>query len=562
MALGSLTEALSIGAVYPFILALTKPENLFNLKFFQPLIQLLNITENRQLQFAIALFFAIVSVLAGSIRLLLLWASVRLSHAIGSDMNNAIYKKTLYQPYMVHINRKSSEVIAGIVNKSNQVILSTVLPVLTTISASFILISIISALVAISANVAVVAFSGFGSIYFIVYLLTKNRLTINGRRYNEGVTKVIEVLQGGLGSIRDVLLHGSQESYLKIYREADRHFRRADANIAILGNSPRYIIETFSLVLLAGLAFNLSGLEDGGVVLMPVLGAIALGSIRLLSVLQQIYSAWASIRGSSSALQDVLGLLEQPLPEHLFMPQAEPMQFSKSIVLRDVGFRYQQNGPDVLTALNLEIPKGSRLGLVGATGCGKSTLIDILMGLLRPTNGFLEIDGESVSEGNLHTWQMHIAHVPQAIFLSDASVMENIAFGIPVKDIDIDRVRLAAEQAQISETIERWNRKYETRVGERGVLLSGGQRQRIGIARALYKRADVIVFDEATSALDTNTEEAVMRAIDGLSSDLTVIMIAHRLTTLKGCSHIVELLDGRVNRVGTYAEVLGTAPPK
>jgi ATP-binding cassette subfamily B protein len=183
-------------------------------------------------------------------------------------------------------------------------------------------------------------------------------------------------------------------------------------------------------------------------------------------------------------------------------------------------------------------------------------LIDVVMGLLPPTLGTLKVDGEVVSEGNVRSWQMHIAHVPQFIFLTDASVAENIAFGLPAKDIDIERVRLSAQQAQLSESIESWDQQYETKVGERGVRLSGGQRQRIGIARALYKRADVIVFDEATSALDAETEEAVMNATYSLDSDLTIIIIAHRLTTLKGCTHVVELGEGVVKRIGTFDEIL------
>ncbi len=556
MTLSSLIEALSVGAVLPFLGALTKPNILFVNEYAQPLINILDISSPRQLQLALALLFACIAILAGGVRLILLWANVRLGHAVGSDISIDIYRRTLYRPYAVHLARNSSEVIAGISTKSSHVVLGTILPILTLASACLIMVSVVFALLSIDPFVALMAFGGFGAIYIVVFRLTYGRLAANGTRYNEGVTRVFKVLQEGLGGIKDVLIDGTQEAHCKIFREIDLSHRRADANIAILGGSPRYVIESLGLVLLAILAFVFSGRSGGIVELIPVLGALALGSLRLLSVLQQAYSAWACIHGSNASLADVIGLLNQPLPVHASIQNFEAMPFARSIELRDVSFRYRNDGPDVLTKVNLMIPKGSRVGFIGATGSGKSTLIDVIMGLLPPTHGVLKVGGKVITESNVRTWQMHLAHVPQAIFLSDATVAENIAFGVPVKDIDFDRVRQAAKQAQISDAIESWEHQYKTKVGERGVRLSGGQRQRIGIARALYKQANVIVFDEATSALDSETEEAVMQAIYNLSQELTVIMIAHRITTLKNCTHLVELEAGVVKRIGSYAEIV------
>jgi len=210
----------------------------------------------------------------------------------------------------------------------------------------------------------------------------------------------------------------------------------------------------------------------------------------------------------------------------------------------------------VLKDIDLKITKGGRYGFIGATGCGKSTLLDIVMGLLQPTEGVLEIDGGAIRESNFRSWQAHIAHVPQTIFLSDSSIAENIAFGTPKNQIDLARVKQVARQAQISEIIESWPKQYDTFVGERGIRLSGGQRQRIGIARALYKQADVIILDEATSALDSNTELAVMEAIEGLDREITLLIIAHRLTTLKNCTQVVEMGDGGVKRIGSYDDIV------
>jgi len=240
----------------------------------------------------------------------------------------------------------------------------------------------------------------------------------------------------------------------------------------------------------------------------------------------------------------------------LLQPASEPLLFHNSIHFDSVRFRYSCDGPWVLDGLNLTIPKGARVGFVGSTGSGKSTTLDLLMGLLMPTEGQLMVDGQSISGNRHRAWQRNIAHVPQSIYLADTTLAENIAFGVPPYSIDLDRVQLAARQAQIAEFIESNSEGYQARVGERGIRLSGGQRQRIGIARALYKQASVLVFDEATSALDNATEQSVMDAIEGLSSNLTILLIAHRLTTVKRCDTIVELEHGRVVAQGTYEQLL------
>jgi len=276
----------------------------------------------------------------------------------------------------------------------------------------------------------------------------------------------------------------------------------------------------------------------------------------LLPVLQQAYGSWAQINSGRSTLYDVLELLDQTLPDFANSPITQRLPFDHTISLKQLSFCYSKQMPYVLHQLNLTIAKGSRTGFIGATGSGKSTLLDILMGLLQPTNGLLEIDGKPVTVSNCRSWQSQIAHVPQTIFLSDGTVEENIAFGIPRDQIDHSRVRRAAQQAQIAMSIESWPKQYQTFVGERGIRLSGGQRQRIGIARALYKQTDIIIFDEATSALDSETEQAVMQAIESLDKEFTLLLVAHRLTTLKGCTQIVELSDGKIKHTGSYQEII------
>ncbi len=556
MILSSFAEVVSIGAVLPFLGALTAPDRIFALPVAQPFINALGLTEPQELLLPLTVIFIFGALLSGFMRLVLLWMQTRLSHAIGADLSINIYRRTLYQPYAVHVARNSSEVIAGISGKANNVVYSTILPLMHISSSTLTLIFILLTLLTIE-PMAVTAFAGFGAIYAGVIKGTKKALARDSERVSYESNQVIKALQEGLGGIRDVLINGTQATYCKIYRSADLPLRRATANVLIISGTPRYAIEALGMVLIAVFAYSLAGSPSGIVSAIPVLGALALGAQRLLPVLNLAYAGWSSIRGSQASLADALDLLDQPIPAHADAPLTAPVPFKHSITLKGLAFRYAENTPWVLQhGLNLSIQKGSRIGFIGTTGSGKSTLLDILMGLLQSPHGDLAIDGVKITEKNSRSWQAHIAHVPQAIFLADTSITENIAFGVPVAQIDNNRVREVAKKAQVAQAIESWPEQYDTLVGERGVKLSGGQRQRIGIARALYKQADVIIFDEATSALDNDTERAVMEAIENLSDELTVIIVAHRLTTLKNCTEIFKLEDGRIKQSGSYENIM------
>jgi ATP-binding cassette, subfamily B, bacterial PglK len=555
MLLTSFSEVLSIGAVLPFLGVLTAPESIFQLPAAQPVIQSLKLTEPAQLLLPLTAAFGVAVLIAGAMRLLLLWGSARLSLSTGHDLSIIVYSRTLYQPYAVHCSRNSSEVINGITGKIGSAI-SSITHITTIVSSGVMITVILIALLSVDPVTALVAFGGFGLIYAFIIRLTRYRLLINSQINARESTNVIKSLQEGLGGIRDVLIDGNQATYCQIYRNADLPLRRVQASNVFISGSPRYAVEALGMMLIAGLAYSLAQQTDGITKAIPILGAFALGAQRLLPVLQQAYAAWSGIRGDQASLQDVIELLDQPLPDYAYQPATQPLPFENNISLKQLGFCYTTQTPYVVKNMNLSIAKGSRIGFIGTTGSGKSTLLDIIMSLLQPTDGKLEVDGQVVTPGNQRAWQAHIAHVPQAIFLADSSIEENIAFGVPKDQIDHERVRLAAQQAQIADTIESWTKQYQTFVGERGIRLSGGQRQRIGIARALYKQADVIIFDEATSSLDNETEQAVMQAIEGLSEDLTLLIVAHRLTTLKNCTQIVELGEGCIKRVGSYKDIV------
>ena len=556
MIISSFLEVVSLGAVLPFLGVLTAPDQVYQYSFMLPIIQILGVTEPNQLIFPITILFIIAVLLTGLVRLTLLYAITRFSYAIGADLSISIYRRTLYQEYSVHISRNSSEVINSIITKTNTVIGGILTPILMLISSTILLISIIGVLFLIDINIALSAFIGFGVLYWLVIQYTKVRLKDNSQIIADQSTQMIKSLQEGLGGIRDVLIDGTQQFYCQLYRSADLPLRRASGDNVFISGSPRYIMEAIAMILIAVLAYTMSQQEGGMIMAIPILGALAIGAQRLLPALQQAYSAYSTIKGSKISFQDVLVLMSQSLPKYADQPPGRPMTFLKEIKLTNLGFCYEKDSPWVLKNINLTLKKGSRIGFIGVTGSGKSTLLDIIMGLLPPTSGKLMIDQQSINSQNCKAWQAHIAHVPQNIYLSDSTIEENIAFGVDKEQIDHQRVKKVAKQAQIAELINDWKEGYQTFVGERGVRLSGGQRQRIGIARALYKKANVLIFDEATSALDNETEREVMKAIEEIDKEITVLIIAHRLTTLKGCDKIVKLGKKHTVHIGSYQEMI------
>ena len=549
-------EVVSLGMVLPFLSILIVPEKVFNYPFVAHHLQAWEITSAEQLVLPLTIGFITAALVAAGIRLLMLKVNTKFAFASGADLSIEVYRRTLYQPYPVHLERNSSEVVSSIITKVNEVIFWVMLPILTLISSMVLLVAIMLTLLFIDRVVAVTVIVGFGVCYASITLLFRSRLRLNAKRIAHEQNQVIKALQEGLGGIRDVLLDGTQPVYCDIYRQADHPLRKAYGSNIFIAGSPRFIMEALGMALIACLAYALSLRSEGIGSALPVLGALALGAQRLLPALQQAYGAWTNIIGSHASLADVVALLDQPLPEEILQPIPAPLPFEQSIRFDAVRFRYSSDGPWVLNGLNLTIPKGARVGIIGSTGSGKSTTLDLLIGLLMPTEGMLLIDGVPCTGNRVRAWQKTIAHVPQNIYLADATLAENIAFGIPKAAIDMARVRRAAQQAQIADFIESRRDGYEAKVGERGIRLSGGQRQRLGIARALYKQAKVLVFDEATSALDNVTETSVMEAIDGLDRDLTILLIAHRITTLSRCDTILELEHGCVKREGGYAELV------
>lgn len=558
MVVTSFAEVLSLGAVLPFLAVMTQPDRIFDYFDNQPLLKWIDIESAQDLLLPLTTIFVAASLLAGGMRLLLLRVSTRLSFAIGADLSNLIFRTTLYQPYAIHVSRNSSEIIGAAATKVNILLYQFLVPLLLLLSSVVIILVVLLVLLSLSFSISMATFVGFGLIYGVVILVTRKRVMTSSQRIAVGSVKVIKTLQEGLGGIRDVIIDNSQEVYCQQYERAETELRGAQASSAFIAASPRFIAESIGMVFIAVLAYVMTVQDSGVANAVVVLGVLAMGAQRLLPLLQQAYSSSIQIRGNLHPVQDVLTLLKSAVaPNELILAKGtvSDLPFCHKIELCKVGFSYSSESRQVLKNINLRIPRGARLGFIGPTGSGKSTLLDIIMGLLLPTEGAVLVDDAQLTATTQNAWMKKIAHVPQSIYLFDATIAENIAFGVPIEKIDIVKVQKAAEQAQIATYIETLHDKYSTTVGERGVRLSGGQRQRIGIARALYKQAEVIIFDEATSALDNETEKAVMEAIENLSDDLTILIIAHRLTTLQNCSQIVELKNGGIHRIVNYQEL-------
>jgi len=559
MVITSFAEVATLGSLMPFLGALTAPDVVWENALVKRAAGWVGITSADELLLPLTVLFITTGVATAGLRILQSYAQHMFASATANDISTSVYRRTLYQPYSVHLNRNTASAIAGI-SKVDHIAGAVLSPIPRLLGSVLMLLFIGSALVFINPLMAAIAGIGFGIGYWVISRRVRERLQANSVEHARATTVVVKAQQEGLGGIRDVLLDGTQDYFSTLYSEADWPKRRAVAVNSYMNAAPRFLMEALGMGLIAVLAYVIS-LQEGGVALaIPMLGALALGAQRLLPALQEIYSSWAMFTGSQAVLADVLELLDQPLPEYASGPPIEPLGLRSSVRLDDVWFRYSSDQPWAVESLDFAIPKGARVGFVGSTGGGKSTALDLTMGLLPPTRGRLLVDGDFVEGDSVRAWQRSISHVPQHIFLADASFAENIAFGVDPKHIDREQVKIAAQRAQLARFIEERRDGYDARIGERGVRLSGGQRQRLGIARALYKQSSVLVFDEATSALDNTTEQAVMAAIDDLDDELTIIIVAHRLTTVEDCDLIIQLEAARVVATGTYQELLETSP--
>ena len=555
-AAGTVAELVTIGAVLPLLAFAAAPDTVRSLPVIGQGLIALGAALNVSPIIAAALSLIIAALFATAIRLTLSWVSQHFIYGLQQDLVMTVYGRALRQPYSWYVRQNSSVLLAGL-DKIYLVAVGVVSPLLLAVTSAVMALCITIFLFLIDPAMAFMAATTIGLIYIVISVYSRTTVRNASERLAKARTERVKAMQETLGGIRDIILDQSQPEFEARLATIENDQRRHLVVTNFLALAPRLIVEGGAIILLAVIA-AWSSRQPGGVIdAVPKLGALALGAQRLLPMIQSVYLGWAGYSMNAHHLADVLELLDAPVeatdrlrPGHAVVP------FSQTIALRGVGFGYG-GGQPALASIDLTIARGERIGLIGKTGSGKSTLVDILMGLLPPTTGTLVVDGVTIDGSNLANWKAQIAHVPQAIFLVDDSIAANIAFGAPDSEVDHARVEAAAGKAGLDEFVSALPDGLNTRVGERGIRLSGGQRQRIGIARALYKRASLLVLDEATSALDDQTEADVMHSVGQLGEDLTIILIAHRLSTVARCDRVYRLEEGQIVAQGAVEDVVG-----
>lgn len=532
-------EMITIGAAFPFIKIATGSSKILSEYFSPGILEFLSVKTDQQFIIFASSIFAVLVTITGFMRVLLTYVNLRWSLAVSSDLYLIVYAKILNQPYTYHINQNSNEILSIISNKVSN-ITAAFSNCIIIFTSSIIFFSIILILFIIDKWSTVYAIAFFFFSYFFIMRFSKAKLSKNSELIAIQQGLVVKAIQEGLGGIRDIIVDKTQKYFINIYSSAVSKVLKAISQNTFIAQSPRYILETMALIFICIIIIILANQKNTYIYdILPVLGSLALGAQRILPLVNQVYQAHSANRGIAYSLIDVIKILEKK-DYPLDIKSNINFSFKKSIILKNLKFSYKKDNTYVLQNLNFEILKGSKVAITGPSGSGKSTLLDLIMGLIDPTEGEIVVDNFLI-KNNKDQWQKKIAHVPQFIYLADVTITENIAFGIPKDKIDLAKVIKASKQAQIHDFIESRELGYNEIVGERGIKLSGGQRQRLGIARALYKEAELLILDEATSALDNETEDSFIEIINNLDKDITVLIVAHRLSSIKNCKHFIRL---------------------
>ena len=552
MIFGALLETITLASLLPFLSALTNPSRFFEELKFTSYFSSINSLTTGQFLLVITLCFSLIVILSSIIRIFNIWYSGIYSANIGSDLSIACFKSTIYQNYDVHLNQSTSKLL-NIITKEVGSTTKIIEVFLNLLTAFLILLSLTISLFILSWKIAIFGGLVLFCSYFLIVYFSKKKLLKNSKKASLASSIQIKLIQESLGSIKEIILNRAYEEFVNIYEKNDRPLRKIIAQNQFLTIFPRYGMEGLSLTLIAFISFSIVVGKENGYEVLPLLGAISLGALRLLPNFQLIYASWATIQANKTPVMNVMNCLSQDLNHEYSDFNNLEINFKKEIIFKNLFFKYNKNSKKSnLENINLTIKKGDKIGIIGSTGSGKSTFIDILMGLLKPTSGHLLIDGIDINKKNnffdLISWRSSIAHVPQNIFLVDAPIDENIAFVSSQKKINMAKVYEVAKKAQIFELLKSENTSKSS-IGERGLRISGGQVQRIAIARALYQDKKVLVLDEATSSLDSKTENLIMKSLLNLEEDLTLIMIAHRLSSLKGCNKVIEFKEGTIHRI-------------
>jgi ATP-binding cassette, subfamily B, bacterial PglK len=558
LVLMGLANMAGVAAILPFLAVLAKPEVVQSNPWLAKAYELIGFGSPQTflLMLGIGVFVAFLGSIA--VKTLATYAMTRFATMRTYSLAVRALNGYLGQPYVWFLNRHNSDLVKMTVGEAAQVVTGVLMPLLQTIAQVSIALSMVLLMVLVNPLASLIMAVGVGGLYTLIYLLVRRRLTSIGKQRFDANKSRFRIAQEALLGAKEVKVLGLEETFLGRFRTPALTFARASATANVLGELPRYLLEGAAFGSMLAVVLVLIMIEGDFASIVPVIGLYAVAGARLLPAMQQIYRNLGQLRFNQRALDALYDDLVEaernpPLPK-----PAEPLPMRERLELRDVVYVYPNAERPALHGLSLEIRANTTVGIVGGTGAGKTTAMDVILGLLPPQDGALLVDGQEVTgEAGLRAWRRSLGYVPQSIFLMDDSVAANIAFGVPPEKIDQEAVERAARMAELHRfVVEELPEGYATRVGDRGVRLSGGQRQRIGIARALYHDPDVLILDEATSALDNLTERAVMNAVARLGGAKTIVLVAHRLSTVRPCDEIFLLEGGRVAARGTYDELV------
>ena len=544
----ALLEMLSIYSIVPFIGLVTNENYVTNIPFIMEFMQ---ISDRNKAVMIYGLLFGLIYILNAISRIFLIYCTSRLSKVVTAELSINMYESKLFDSYSNHIVENSSNIISAITQKSYEVgnVLNAIINI---ISGGIIFLCIITILISINPQVMTVSILFFAILYYLISLLSKKKISESSKIINLSQNNVVKGLQDGIGAIRNIILDKTHNFYIKLFKKENFKLARKIAFLQFIQQSPRYIFEALGIFLFVILLiyWNETKSKEDFLIIFPTLAALAIGAQRVLPLLNNIYSNFIIIKGSFHQVDEVTNILSRyshSKKENIKIKKKD-ISFKNLISFKDVSFSYDKKN-NILQDVNFEIKKGSKIGIIGKTGEGKSTFLDLLIGLLEPQKGAIYIDGSKLSKETFDSWHSKVSHVPQKIFLSDDSFLENIGFGKEKEKINKEKVELVSKKSQIHELIIKSEGGYNKKVGEQGISLSGGQIQRIGLARALYKEAELIILDEATNSLDNYTEKLIIEEINNLSKDLTVVIVSHSLDTLKNCDAIFELKNKKVIQV-------------
>lgn len=539
----ALIEAAGVVSIMPFLAVLSNPEAIVNNSLLQKLYDFFSSNTPQQFIMYLGILSLIVVVVSTCVKISTQYALNRFASLQRHYFASRLLKIYLQQNYEFFIQRNSSSLIKNILSEVEELIGTMIIPALNLMSHGVVLLAMIGILLAYDPVMAIATACVLGGFYLAIFWLVRKKLDQIGKSFTEANSERYQSCQEALGGIKDVIINDAKQGYIESFEQSSRIFARHIATRDTLGQVPLYIIETvgYGCLIILAIILVMSGKDVSHI--LPILGLYGFAAYRMLPAAQNMYRAIAQIKFSQqtfAVLQPEFSLehREEVLPSLL-----STIKFQKEIQIAGLSFAYPTRlDQPVLHDFNLTIGKNSSIGIVGKSGSGKSTLMDILLGLLQPQSGRILVDGVELMPKHWSSWRSIVGYVPQHIYLADKTVAENIAFGVTPDKIDIQAVKFAAQQAQIDDFItQNLSHGYNTMVGERGVMLSGGQRQRIGIARALYKNPQILFMDEATSALDIETEAAVNEAIQNLSGQKTIVIIAHRQSAVANCDSILQL---------------------